>query len=73
MYNIDLERKELVLHLVFEIELFSGIEGTLYADKLGIWMIHEVIYSLVIEIGIDSDVGCFDAIGGFIYPILGEL
>jgi len=41
------KRKELVLHLVFEVELLGGIEGTLYADELSVGMGHEVIYSFV--------------------------
>ena len=70
---IILERKELILHLVFEIELLGGVEGTLYADKLSVGMGHEVIYSLVIEVRINGDVSCLDTIGSFVHPVLGEL
>ena len=67
------KRKELVLHLVFEIKLLGSVEGTFYADELSVGMGHEVIYSFVMEIGVNSDVGSFDTIGCLIDPVLREL
>jgi hypothetical protein len=67
------KRKELVLHLVFEIKLLGGVESTLNTDELGVCMLHEVIYSFVMEIGVNSDVGSFDTIGCLIDPVLREL
>ena len=61
------------MHFVFEIELLGGIEGTLYADKLGVGMGHEVIYGLIIEVGINGNESGLDAVGGLVHPVLGEL
>ena len=47
---MSLECKELVLHFVFEIEFLGSVEGTLDADELDICMLHEVIYSFIIEL-----------------------
>ena len=67
------KRKELVLHLVFEIELLGGIEGTLYTDELSVGMGHEVIYGLIIEVRVNGDVSCLNTISGFVHPILSKL
>ena len=67
------KRKELVLHLIFEIKLLGGVEGALNADELNVCMLHEVIYSFVMEIGVNSNVGSFDTIGCLIDLVLCEL
>lgn len=70
---MSLECKELVLHFVFKVELLSGVEGTLNADELGICMLHEVIYGLIIEVRVNGDVSCLNTISGFEHLILGKL
>ena len=70
---IFLKCKELVLHFVFEIKLLGGIESTLNTDELGICMLHEVFYGLIIEVRVNGDVSCLNTISGFEHPILGKL
>lgn len=66
------ECEELVLHFVFEVEFFGGVEGALDADELGVGMRQEVVDGLVVEGGIDGDIGGLDAVGGFVHPVLSK-
>lgn len=67
------ECEEFVLHFVFEVEFFGGVEGAFDADELGVGVRQEVVDGLVVEGVVDGDVGGLGAVGGFVHPVLSEL
>ena len=67
-----LEGEELVLHFVFEVELFGGVEGAFDADELGVGVRKEVVDGLVVEGVVNGDVGGLGAVGSLVHSVLGE-